>query len=50
MFRGSSLVIKVNPPTLEEARLLGDRALLSFFFPAQNQDLLNQLQVGRRAS
>ena len=31
-------------PTPEEAKLVGDRMLLSFLFPAQNPELLEQLK------
>ena len=31
-------------PTPEEAKLVGDRMLLSFIWPAQNPDLMKQLQ------
>jgi len=40
---GTSLVTKVAVPTPEEAKLVGDRMLLSFLFPAQNGPLLEQL-------
>ena len=35
---------KVAVPTPEEAKLVGDRMLLSFLFPAQNPELLEQLK------
>ena len=41
----ASLVTKVTVPTPEEAKLVGDRMLLSFIFPAQNPELLEQLQA-----
>jgi len=41
---GASLVTKVAVPTPEEAKLVGDRMLLSFIWPAQNPDLMKQLQ------
>jgi NAD(P) transhydrogenase len=40
---GASLVTKVVAPTPEEASLVGDRMLLSFIYPAQNPELLEQL-------
>jgi len=40
----ANLVTKVNVPTPEEAALVGDRMLLSFIWPAQNPELLDQLQ------
>eukprot|EP00904_Undaria_pinnatifida_P001419 jgi/Undpi1/11278/HiC_scaffold_30.g13576.m1 len=39
----SDLVIKVNPPTPEEAKLLESRAIMSLFWPAQNKELLDQM-------
>ncbi|CAM9448781.1 unnamed protein product, partial [Discosporangium mesarthrocarpum] len=39
----SDLVFKVNPPSPEEAKKLGNRMLMSLFWPAQNKDLLDQL-------
>lgn len=41
---GAGLVAKVMPPTAEEAKLIGDRMLLSFVYPAQNEALIKQLQ------
>jgi len=40
----SDLVIKVRPPSPTEAAKLENRMLLSFLSPAQNQDLVKQLQ------
>lgn len=40
----SDLVLKVKPPTPEEAALLEDRASLSFLYPAVNTELVAQLQ------
>ena len=42
---GASLVTKVIQPTEAEAKLVGDRMLLSFLFPAQNDALMKQLQA-----
>ncbi|CAM9474252.1 unnamed protein product [Pylaiella littoralis] len=39
----SDLVMKVNPPTPEEAALLESRAIMSLFWPAQNKELLEQM-------
>ncbi|CAM9203235.1 unnamed protein product [Ectocarpus sp. 6 AP-2014] len=39
----SDLVMKVNPPTTEEAALLESRAIMSLFWPAQNKELLEQM-------
>jgi NAD(P) transhydrogenase len=41
---GASLVTKVTVPTEAEAKLVGDRMLLSHIFPAQNGALLEQFQ------
>jgi NAD(P) transhydrogenase len=41
---GASLVTTVNVPTKEEAEMVGSRMLLSFLWPAQNKELLDQLQ------
>lgn len=39
----SDLVMKVNPPTTEEAALLESRVIMSLFWPAQNKELLEQM-------
>ena len=36
-------MIKVNPPTPEEAALLESRAIMSLFWPAQNKELMDQM-------
>ena len=41
----ADIVTKVNPPTLDEAAKLGDRTLLSMVQPAQNGDLVAQLEA-----
>jgi len=41
---GASFVTKVMPPTPDEAKLIGDRILLSYLYPAENEELLKQLQ------
>jgi len=46
---GASMVTKVVAPTPEEAKLVGDRMLLSFLFPAQNEALIQQL-AGQKAT
>ena len=43
----ADIVTKVNPPTLDEAAKLGDRTLLSMVQPAQNGDLVAQLEKQR---
>lgn len=36
-------MIKVNPPTMDEAALLESRAIMSLFWPAQNKELLEKM-------
>ena len=43
---GASLVTKVAVPTPDEAKLVGDRMLLSFIWPAQNPDLMKINEMG----
>ena len=38
----SDIVLKINPPTLDEAVLLGGRTIISLMAPRQNEDLLAQ--------
>ena len=40
----SDIIIKVRPPTPEEATKIDDKTLLSFVYPAQNTELVEQLQ------
>jgi H+-translocating NAD(P) transhydrogenase len=40
---GSDIVTHIRPPTLEEAAKVGNRTLCSMIWPAQNKDLLAQL-------
>uniref|UniRef100_A0A6V2B5X5 NAD(P) transhydrogenase, mitochondrial n=5 Tax=Ditylum brightwellii TaxID=49249 RepID=A0A6V2B5X5_9STRA len=40
----SDLVMKLRPPTPEEATKLEDRSLISFVWPGQNKELVQQLQ------
>ncbi|CAB9508472.1 transhydrogenase, mitochondrial [Seminavis robusta] len=40
----SDIVLKLRPPSTEEAAKLGDKALISFVYPAQNKELVQQLQ------
>lgn len=39
----SDIVLKLRPPTPEEATLLGNKTLISFVYPKQNEALVNQL-------
>jgi len=38
------IVLKIRPPTIDEATKLEDRCLLSFIYPAQNDPLLKLFQ------
>jgi NAD(P) transhydrogenase len=40
----SDIVLKIRPPTAEQAALLGDRTLISLINPSANDDLLAQFQ------
>ena len=40
----SDIVMKVRPPTPEQASALGDKTLISFLYPAQNKELLEQFE------
>ena len=44
VWRDSDIVMKLRPPTNEEAASLGDKTLISFIYPAQNKDLVQQLK------
>jgi NAD(P) transhydrogenase len=44
IWKQSDIVMKLRPPTTEEATALGDKTLISFLYPAQNKDLVKQLE------
>ena len=44
LFQKSDIVMKVRPPTTEEAKAVGDKTLISHIYPAQNKELVQQLQ------
>ncbi len=45
LFAGADVIVKVRPPTdAEVARLSGGKTLISFFYPAQNAELLARAQ------
>lgn len=44
IWKNSDIVMKLRPPTSEQASSLGDKTLISFIYPAQNKELVNQLQ------
>lgn len=44
IWKNSDIVMKLRPPTTEEATSLGDKTLISFVYPAQNKDLVKQFE------
>lgn len=44
LWKNSDIVMKLRPPTMEEAAKLGNKTLISFIYPAQNKELVKQLQ------
>lgn len=44
IWKDSDIVMKLRPPTTEEASALGDKTLISFLYPAQNKELVQQLE------
>ncbi|KAG8461493.1 hypothetical protein KFE25_001097 [Diacronema lutheri] len=42
---GCSIITKVAVPSAEEARMVGDKTLIGFFWPAQHKELLEQMQA-----
>lgn len=45
IYSSSDILLKVRPPTIEEiANLKNDSNLISFFYPAQNKHLIEELQ------
>ncbi|KAL7466245.1 hypothetical protein ACHAXS_006536 [Conticribra weissflogii] len=44
VWRKSDIVMKLRPPTTEEISKLEDRTIISFLYPAQNKELVQQLQ------
>jgi len=44
VWKSSDIVMKLRPPTAEEATKLEDRSIISFIYPAQNKELVQQLQ------
>ncbi|MBD9490446.1 Re/Si-specific NAD(P)(+) transhydrogenase subunit alpha [Ensifer sp. ENS11] len=45
LFSASDVIVKVRPPTADElGRLSGGKTLISFFYPAQNPELLARAQ------
>ena len=45
LYAKSDILLKVRPPTPEEAReVTKDKTLISFLYPAQNKELLDQLE------
>lgn len=44
IWKNSNLVLKLRPPTTQEAAKLENKTLISFIWPQQNKDLVQQLQ------
>ncbi|KAL3766758.1 hypothetical protein ACHAWO_005156 [Cyclotella atomus] len=44
VWKRSDIVMKLRPPSKDELTLLENRAIISFLYPAQNPELLQQLQ------
>jgi len=44
IWKNSDIVMKLRPPTTEQVEALGDKTLISFIYPAQNKDLVKQLE------
>ena len=44
LWKGSDIVLKLRPPSVDELKQLDDRTIISFLYPRQNEDLLKQLQ------
>jgi NAD(P) transhydrogenase len=44
LWKNSDIVMKIRPPNTEEAAALEDRTIISHIWPAQNKDLVKQLQ------
>lgn len=44
IWKQSDVVLKLRPPSIEEAAKLEDKTLISFVYPAQNKELVQQLQ------
>lgn len=44
IWKNSDIVMKLRPPTTEQVSALEDRTIVSFLYPAQNKELVKQLQ------
>ena len=44
IWKQSDIVLKLRPPSTEQVQMLGDRTLISFLYPKQNEGLVKQLQ------
>jgi NAD(P) transhydrogenase len=44
LYSKSDIILKLRPPTPEEAAKVADKTLVSFVYPGQNKDLVSQLQ------
>uniref|UniRef100_A0A7S3PZT4 NAD(P) transhydrogenase, mitochondrial n=1 Tax=Chaetoceros debilis TaxID=122233 RepID=A0A7S3PZT4_9STRA len=44
IWKNSDIILKLRPPSTDEATALGDKTLISFLYPKQNEELVKQLQ------
>lgn len=44
IWKDSDIVMKIRPPTTEEATSLGNKTIISHVYPAQNKNLVKQLE------
>mmetsp|Transcript_22695 Transcript_22695/g.53599 ORF Transcript_22695/g.53599 Transcript_22695/m.53599 type:complete len:1064 (-) Transcript_22695:132-3323(-) len=44
VWKKSDIVMKIRPPTSEEVTQLEDRSIISFLYPGQNKELIQQLE------
>ncbi len=44
LWKSSDIVMKIRPPTTDEAKALEDRTIISHIWPAQNPELVKQLE------
>jgi NAD(P) transhydrogenase len=50
IWRQSDIVMKLRPPTEEQVKMLGDKTIISFLYPRQNEGLVKQLEDQKATS
>lgn len=50
IWKQSDIVMKLRPPTEEQVKMLGDRTIVSFLYPRQNEGLVKQLEAQKATS